>query len=178
MTLITAFEPFDGAHKNYSMLALDMIEENDNLKKALIPVEYRRSYEALHEILAGGSYDTVILVGQAGARDKVTVEKIAINWASANIADNSGALLRGEKLVEDGPDGIFSTVDVKSIVDNLKAKGFDVAVSYTAGTYVCNALYYLTLFNNPDKKVVFVHVPVKDEGISASIIEDIVAQLS
>ena len=178
MTLITAFEPFGGSEKNYSMLALDLIEETDSLRKALIPVEYRRSYEALKKIIAEGDYDSIILVGQAGARSKVTVEKIAINWASATIPDNGGLLLHGEKLLEDGQDGIFSTVDVTDVVDTLIAKGFDAAVSYSAGTYVCNALYYQTLVENPDKKVVFVHVPAKDEGNSAAILKEVISQLS
>ena len=178
MTIITAFEPFGGSEKNYSMMALDLIEENENLSKALIPVEYRRSYEVLKAFLDDGDYDNIILVGQAGARDKVTVEKIAINWASATIADNAGALLHGEKLVEEGPDGIFSSVDVTALVDSLKVKGYDAAVSYSAGTYVCNALYYQTLLDNPGRKVVFVHVPAKDEENSADILREVVSYLS
>ena len=85
MTLVTAFEPFGGDEKNYSMLALDLIEENEDLEKVLIPVEYRRSYEVLRNILDAGDYDNIILVGQAGARNKVTIEKIAVNWASAHV---------------------------------------------------------------------------------------------
>ena len=178
MTLITAFEPFGGSEKNYSMLSLDLIEESENLRKALIPVEYRRSYEVLRGILSEGDYDNIILVGQAGSRDKVTIEKIAINWASATIADNGGLLLHGEKLIDEGADGIFSTVDVTGLVDSLKENGLEAAVSYSAGTYVCNALYYQTLLDNPEKKVVFVHVPARDEENSAAILREVIAQLS
>ena len=178
MTILTSFDPFGGSEKNYSNLSSDLIESDGNLDKIQLPVCYRECYEKLRKKLDEKEYDNVILLGQAGARTKVTIEKIAINWMSATIPDNSGALVHGEKLLEDGPDGIFSKVDVTKLVDTLKSEGFDCDVSYSAGTYVCNALYYQTLIENPDKNVIFIHVPAKDEENSAKIIRRVIDQLS
>ena len=178
MTLLTCFEPFGGDDTNYSSLSSDLIAPDDKLDRILLPVCYRECYEKLREKLREKEYDNVILLGQAAGRSRVTIEKIGINWMSATIADNSGLLAHGEKLAKDGPDGIFTRVDVTGLVDTLRVEGLDVDVSYSAGTFVCNALYYQTLLENPERNVLFIHVPAKDPENSASIIERVIDQLS
>ncbi|MGH2179952.1 pyroglutamyl-peptidase I, partial [Enterococcus faecalis] len=46
--------------------------------------------------------DMVICVGQAGGRQTVTVEKVAINLAEARTPDNAGQQPSDVPLVEDG----------------------------------------------------------------------------
>ena len=169
--LLTGFEPFGGSDINYSEEAVKLCSVPDNVDKALIPVGFEVSHRRVAELLEKDSYDAVILVGQAGARDAVTVEKIGINWQQAGIPDNYGVMPLGEKLEEDGPDGIFSKVDINALIKAMNEKGVGARISFSAGSYVCNALYYRTLLAFPGKETVFIHLPAKELEKSVTALE-------
>ena len=169
--LVTGFEPFGGSDINYSEEAVELLSVPDGVRKELIPVGFKESPERVSQLLREDDYDSVILVGQAGSRDKVTVEKIAINWQQAGIADNFGFMPEGEKLEENGPDGIFSSVDINAMIGAMNENGGNTAISFSAGSFVCNALYYRTMMRFPDKEIVFIHLPAKELEISVKALE-------
>ena len=161
--LITGFEPFGGHTRNASWEAVqglpDCLGEIAVFKKQL-PVEYDRVANCLKQLLEEIKPDAVICVGQAGGRCAITPEKVAINWKSGKISDNAGVKYRGTPICE-GPDAYFSSLPVEMIVSNLQNAGIPAAVSYTAGTYVCNCAMYclLRLLKSTPVKGGFLHVP-------------------
>ena len=174
--LVTAFEPFNGRDVNPSQLILEQLEapEGVTLMKELLPLEFKASTEILKMRLKEHRTDVVISLGQAGNRPEISVERVAVNLdncRSSNgqkiIADNAGDTPVDEPIVADGPQAYFSNLPVWEMVEAIQKAGVDVAVSYTAGTYVCNHVMYTVLhevaINYPDTKAGFIHVPFLPE---------------
>ena len=107
--------------------------------------------------------DVVICVGQAGGRTAITPEKVAINLMDGRIPDNAGYQPVDVPIRADGPAAYFATLPVKAMVQRMQDAGIPAAVSYTAGTYVCNSLMYTLLFlidrKFPSVRGGFIHVP-------------------
>ena len=174
--LVTGFEPFNGRDVNPSQLILEQLEapEGVTLIKELLPVEFKATTEILKKRLQEHRPDVVISLGQAGNRPEISVERVAINLdncRSSNgkkeLADNAGDVLVDQPIVEGAPDAYFSNLPVWEIVKEMQDTGVNAAVSYSAGTYVCNHVMYTVLhevaINYPDMKAGFVHVPFLPE---------------
>ena len=115
--------------------------------------------------------DVVLCIGQAGGRTSITVEQIAINLIDASIADNQGNQPTDIPVFADGADGYFSTLPVKSMVTAIRQAGIPAAVSYSAGTFVCNQLMYGVLYyihhSFPQTQGGFVHVPYIPQQVTS-----------
>ena len=162
--LITGFEPFGGQSINPSWEAVsrlgDRIGEVD-VVKIKIPVEFNNGAARVIEKAEEISPDVIICVGEAGGRDKVCLEKVAINIRNASIPDNAGVKATDELIAESGREAFFTTAFDMTVVDAVKDKGIPCAMSYHAGAYVCNDVYYnlLSRYHDTDTKVGFIHVP-------------------
>lgn len=123
----------------------------------------------------------IISVGQAGGRDAVTPERIAVNIRAARIADNQGTLLDGDRIQPDGPAAYFSTLPVEALRDAIRSKGIPAAVSNTAGTFVCNDVLYCMLrrYEGTPIRCGFIHVPwLPEQGNPNLPLERTVASLT
>ena len=112
--------------------------------------------------------DVVIALGQAEGRSQITPEKIAINLDSARIPDNAGNMPNNIQIISGGADGLFSTLPVEEIVEKLKEADIPTSISYSAGTFVCNHIFYVIqnhckLLNIQSG---FVHVPLMESQAS------------
>jgi pyroglutamyl-peptidase len=61
-----------------------------------------------------------------------------------------------------GPAAYWSTLPIKAIVAALEARGIPASVSQTAGTFVCNHVFYSlmrALRRRPGVRGGFIHVP-------------------
>lgn len=151
--IVTGFGPFGpagtAAHEsNPSQLIIERLTDLD-VETFTLPV----SYHAVSEFPGILPTDEPILsIGVAGDRTEAKLEKVAINWAQATIADNDGYVAPGVKLDLEGPDGIFSGLEVEGLAESV-----GIGVSYSAGTYVCNALSYALYRQRPLS--VFLHIP-------------------
>ena len=107
--------------------------------------------------------DAVICVGQAGGRSAITPERVAINLADASIPDNAGDQPVDEPIRKDGAPAYFTSLPVKAMVQKIRAAGIPAALSYTAGSFVCNSLMYTLLYlidrQYPAMRGGFIHVP-------------------
>ena len=161
--LLTGFEPFGTATSNPSGEIVKQIS-GDNIVTAILPVAYAQSGERLLQLIAEHNPDVVICLGQAEGRTQITPEKVAINLDDARLADNEGVLRNDMKIIDAGPDGYFSTLPVNEIVEAIKARGVPAAVSLSAGTFLCNHVFYVAQNKFAGTKVRsgFVHVPLMD----------------
>ena len=162
--LLTGFEPFGKATLNPSAEIVKQIS-GDNIVTAILPVAYAQSAERFLALIAEHNPDVVICLGQAEGRKEITPERVAINLDDARLADNEGVLRNDVKILNDGPDAYFSTLPVKEIVEAIKAAGVPVAVSLSAGAFLCNHVFYVAQNKFAGTKVRsgFVHVPLMDE---------------
>ncbi len=166
--LVTGFEPFGKETMNPSYEAVRLLPDTiagAEIIKVQIPVVFRRGGEKLSALLKEYKPDIVLLVGQAGGRSAMSVERIAINCqdCSANFPDNEGNCPADELIFPDGPDGLFATLPIKAMVQVMNDGGVPAYVSNSAGTYVCNDLMYHLLYflkkDHPEAKGGFIHVP-------------------
>jgi pyroglutamyl-peptidase len=105
-------------------------------------------------------------VGLATRTDAVRLERVAINVADARIPDNAGHTPDDEPLAAAAPAAHFTGLPVKAVLAALRAAGIPGIVSNTAGTFVCNALFYALRETYGDGVTGFVHVPrTAEEGV-------------
>jgi len=96
----------------------------------------------MSEAVAALNPAIVIAVGQAGGRCDISLERVAINIDDAPIPDNRQQQLTDQPVVAGGPAAYFATLPVKAIVQQLRAAGLPASVSQSAGTFVCNHVFY------------------------------------
>lgn len=166
--LITGFEPFDGLDINPSAQLLDYLNQytfDFELSTLLLPVSFPRAFPLLKIKIENDKPDVVILTGLAKNRREITPEKIAINYVNARNADNEGNRPVMQKIDENGIDGLFSTLPVDEMINFAKTHQLPVSFSFTAGTYVCNDLFYKTLAytQGTNIKAGFIHLPATEE---------------
>lgn len=144
--LLTAFEPFGGESINPSWETAILLD-NAHLGDAKIitrclPCTFSGSLNVLETLLQEIQPDIVLSLGQAGGRTDITPERIAINWDDARIPDNIGAQPCDEPIIAGAPNAYFTTLPIKAMTEALQQNGIPASVSYTAGTFVCNHVFY------------------------------------
>ncbi len=163
--LLTGFEPFGGDAVNPSGEAVHLAAAQwsgpEVLVTAVLPVAFEGAASALEELLDEHEPDVVIAVGLAGGRSGVTVERVALNLVDARIPDNDGAQPIDEPSLTDAPAAVFSSLPVKAIVRDAVAAGIPTSLSTTAGTFVCNHVFFRAAVWAEDagRRAGFVHVP-------------------
>ena len=171
--LLSGFAPFDGAATNESWEAVReavpaLVARGVDAEAVELPVEFGTASERLAEAVRGLRPRLVVAVGLAAGRTAITPERVAINIRDARIPDNAGASPVDEPVVPGAPVGRFSTLPVKAMVAALEADEVPAVVSQTAGTYVCNDVFYALqhlLATDPALEGIrggFVHVPSAD----------------
>lgn len=164
--LITGFEPFGGETENPSWEAARLLHGmrvgECDLVSVQLPCVFSKSLEALENALKLHQPQMVIALGQADGRSDVSIERVAINVCDARIPDNEGAQPVDVAVVQGGPAAYFSTLPIKKMVTTLKSNGYPASVSQTAGTFVCNQVFYGLQHALKDQKVAsgFIHVPL------------------
>lgn len=162
--LLTGFEPFGRATLNPSGEIVKQIS-GENIVTAILPVAYTQSAERLLALINEHNPDVVISLGQAEGRTQITPERIAINLDDARLADNEGLLRNDVQIIAGGPVAYETTLPIKEIVEAIKAAGVPAAVSLSAGTFLCNHIFYVAQdkLKGSSVRSGFVHVPLMDE---------------
>ena len=147
--LLTYFGPFPGVPVNPTVAlaegavrALNTARPDLRVVARELPVSYDGSSAALRAALQDVQPDALISLGVAVGRDVVSLEQVAINLDSAGIEDNDGDRRCDEPIAPGGQEAYFSSLPVRASFERLHAAGEPVEISYTAGTYVCNHVFY------------------------------------
>jgi len=164
--LFTGFEPFGGEGVNASIEAVRRLRERAgtlDVVTAELPTSYSRSHAVLEAAIARAEPDIVLCVGQAGERAALCVERLAVNIQDAEIADNDGARPVDTPIVPGGPAAYLATLPVRSAVTAMQAAGLPAQLSMSAGTFVCNHVFYrlmhLAAARRRPYRGGFLHVP-------------------
>lgn len=170
MILLTGFEPFGGDSSNPSwtaaLLAQEILRAEGYAVEALeLPCVFGESAAVLREAMGRLQPVLVICVGLAGGRDRLSLERVAINCDDARIPDNAGNQPIDEPVIPTAPAAYFSSLPVKSALRALQIAGIRAEVSQTAGTYVCNHVFYALMHElsgdpfGAHARGGFIHVP-------------------
>ncbi|MEK3706587.1 pyroglutamyl-peptidase I [Paenibacillus sp. FSL R7-0198] len=172
--LISGFEPFGGDAVNPTGALMEALAnevmEGAELKTVLLPVHFDECADLLIAEMEAYRPDVVIACGLAKGRTSITPERIAVNVKDippGSYADNQGQRPVDEPIVDGSPDGLFSTLPIRAMVNDMSAAGIPAAVSNTAGTYICNNTMYRVLDHiragQLPIRAGFVHFPASTE---------------
>ena len=175
--LITGFEPFDQAALNPAWevaRALDgRVLPGARIVASQLPCVFGKALDALDAALQQHRPTLVIALGLAGGRTALSIERVAINVDDARIRDNAGQQPIDAPVAADGPAAYFARLPIKHAVAAMRAAGVPAEVSNTAGTFVCNHVFYglmHRLHTQPawaKTRGGFVHVPYLPEMAAA-----------
>ncbi len=162
MVLLTGFEPFGGLRHNPSAALLSLLPRSIGekpIQTALLPVDTRALPEALRALYARNP-KAVLHLGLAENRPLITLERLAVNLLDFERPDNKGVLKEDEAVVPGGPLALPARFPVKEGVRRLREAGIPARASLSAGSYLCNQAFYLSLYHLPvSVPVAFVHLP-------------------
>lgn len=163
---MTGFEPFHQASENPSQALIESLasEGNPDIETLLLPVVFGKAPQIAMEKIDEWKPNVVVALGQAEGRTQITPERIAINLDDARIEDNEGNQPANQAIVEGGSDGLFSTLPVEQMVEAMATVGVPAALSLSAGTFVCNHLFYQLQSYCKARGIRsgFVHVPLME----------------
>jgi pyroglutamyl-peptidase len=170
MVLVTGFEPFGGLPHNPSEALLALLPEaigGRRLRKALLPVDTARVKEALEALLEEGP-EAVLHLGLAEGRPLLSLERLAVNLLDFERPDNAGNVVEDVPIVPNAPLALPARFPVKAVLKRWREAGIPASQSFSAGSYLCNQAFYLSLFHLPEEVPVgFIHLP-PDETLALS----------
>jgi pyroglutamyl-peptidase len=173
--LLTGFEPFNQETINPSWEAVRSLQgwrEGDFIVHARqLPCVFGRANKVMHQAVEELQPSVVIAVGQAGGRVDLSIERVAINVDDAPIADNQMRQVVDQPIVNGGPAAYFSTLPIKAIVYALREAGLPSSVSQSAGTFVCNHVFYGLMHQAHEwgttMRAGFIHIPYLPQQAAA-----------
>ena len=166
LALVTGFEPFGGETVNPALEALRRLPARLGalaITTQVLPAVFGQALDALGAAVEATNPDIVLCVGLAGGRAALSLERVAINIDDARIPDNAGQQPIDRPVVAGGPAAYFATLPIKTAAAALREAGLPAIISNTAGTFVCNHVFYglmhLAATRRPGLRGGFLHVP-------------------
>lgn len=173
--VVTGFEPYGGRGSNPAydtMRALDgrTIGGADVVGRGL-PVAIASIKANIATILDEIAPSAIISIGLWPGEPIIRLERVGINIADFEIADNEGALLRDREISGNGTAARLASLPLRRIEEDLLGAGIPVRLSATAGTFLCNACLYsfLEAVEQRARPIPcgLIHVPYTPEQVSA-----------
>lgn len=170
--VVTGFDPFNRETVNPAQLIVEQLPsiiKDATIVPLIIPTIAYQSLEMIEKELEKGDVDVVISLGQAGGRSKISLERVAINLNDFSIKDNGDNQYIDEPIFPDGQTAYFTTLPIKRIKKELENQGYPIEISNTAGTFVCNHVFYgvahIAKAKYPTIKTGFIHIPYTCEQV-------------
>ncbi|OFZ31233.1 MAG: hypothetical protein A2622_01145 [Bdellovibrionales bacterium RIFCSPHIGHO2_01_FULL_40_29] len=158
--LVSGFKPFLNQKINPSqLLAIELGNRFSEVDSIVLPVEFENSFQIFKERIIQINPDLILMLGQARGRKKVCLEKIGLNWIQSGHQDEKGIRPLTGSIVSDAPLALMSQYPLEKLTEKMDA----VDISFSAGTYVCNDLYFRVLHEFKSIKSIFIHVPLLPE---------------
>lgn len=174
MTLLTGFGPFGEVQSNPSEALAKHFNQRARTHTQVLPVAAKRAEKQIETMLS--SYSSALLLihlGVATETSHFALEEYASNKASFRVCDNDGWQPCDAPIEPELPSGCCiqcrSATHLSDICAQLNADGFECTLSYDAGHFVCNYVYFKSLqliqnskYRNRFQWCCFVHVPPFD----------------
>ena len=157
--LLTGFTSFGDVDVNPSQLIVEQLKALPGVVTAVLPVDYTAVDDCLAALLAQHQPEAVVCLGVARGRDRLNLERIALNLDDAGAPDNAGVTRRGLPIIAGAPLAYASTLPLEAMHARLEAASIPVTISNHAGAYLCNHAFFLTRHLTGDIPCGFIHVP-------------------
>jgi pyroglutamyl-peptidase len=165
--LLTGFGPFPGAPVNPSAWLAETLpsrlsEGDEKVDARILPTEWEAVAALTEQLRETLQPHVTVHFGLSHRAKGFRIERSAHNRASLR-ADASGALPRSHVILPQGPTRLNTTFPANALAAHLNQRSISAAPSRSAGSYLCNFLYYLSLDwaarQNGSASVLFVHIP-------------------
>jgi pyroglutamyl-peptidase len=172
--VLTGFGPFPGVPSNATQtliprltVAARTLFPSHDIVDEILPTEWQEGPARLMRLVNCGNVVLTLHFGVAHDVQGFRLELVARNLRTS-LQDAVGNLPEGDRVVEEGPDLLATTLPAERIAARLLGLGFPCVTSDNAGTYLCNALLYHSLAAARCAPVPhlagFVHVPASLVG--------------
>ena len=176
--LITGFEPNDDG-LNASKILIQSIStdltsllepSNTEFIFEILPPDTESVKDTLYTKVETHNPDICVFIGQAPGRNKIGLERIAINLKDFGAPDGKGNHPKGELIEPEGLVAYWSTVqNLQEIVEVLNNKRIPAFLSNNGGYHLCNQVLYHGLHladqSNSEMKCCFIHIPPLPEQV-------------
>jgi len=160
--LLTAFEPYDRWPDNSSWMTLvdltSWLETASTVVTRRYPVDLQAASDRLRKDLLD-RYDFAIHLGQSPGAPVVKLESTALNLRTD-----------GNPLIEGAPAAYRSPLPICQLRSQMLAAEIPAEVSHHAGTYLCNAVLYLSQHFaaqlNLATQSMFIHLPLTPSQVA------------
>lgn len=170
--LLTGFEPFGGDRLNPSWEVARALNgalvDGARVVAVCLPCRFGESLVVLQQALQVQRPALVLCLGLAASRAELSLERVAVNVDDARIPDNAGQQPIDQPVVAGAPAAYFSRLPIKAIVQGLQALGLPAGVSQSAGTFVCNHVFFglmHVLRRRTQVRAGFMHLPLLPEMV-------------
>ncbi len=173
--LVAGFDAFDNLDTNPSQIIVETLDSSIKLPgrrgevlldTLVLPTCCNKAWSKLKRRLDANksAYDAVILTGVAAKREKISLERFALNIRDYRIKDNGGHQYLDELIEVGAPDALKTGLSIAAISKTLVKNGVVCEVSNHAGTFICNEVYFKCLRYQEKQthsaQVLFVHLPL------------------
>ena len=167
MILLTGFDRYGSYKENLSGLIIKNLDIKDlNLKKEVLPVSWKLSLNSYKNLLnkLGKKPKIVILLG-IHSNPHYHLEKIGWNFA---FGQDNGNNIKFGLIKNNFHLWLRTPLNLRELYPLLK-NTINIRISYFAGTYLCNYIYYWALLLSCNKyPTLFIHIP-DNEKLSRGI---------
>lgn len=188
VVLLTGFDAFGGASVNPSWLVAHALNRRKigghTIVAAQLSTVFGQSLHELATLLRQHRPALVVCLGLAGGRSAISLERVAININDARIADNAGQQPIDSSVVPGAPAAYFTSLPIKAMLRALQKAGIASAVSQTAGTFVCNQVFYGLMDELATRRAFkgvrggFIHLPwLPEQGAPSMRLDEMVRGL-
>jgi pyroglutamyl-peptidase len=172
---VAGFDAFDNLDSNPSQIVVEALGSSIKLPgrkgevlldTLVLPTCCNKAWGKLKRKLDGNrdAFDAVILTGVAAKREKISLERFALNIRDYRIKDNGGHQYLDELIEKGAPDALKTGLSLAAMSKALAQNGVLCEVSNHAGTFICNEVYFKCLRYQEKQanpaKVLFVHLPL------------------
>jgi len=126
-----------------------------------VPVSYSSVKRGIKLVFELYNPTMVIALGLSASKPLPALERIALNYVDSSLPDIDGVIFSGKHIIPNGPLALETDVDIYSLRNYLLDEGIPITISYHAGTYLCNYMYYLLLYESKIRNIksLFIHIP-------------------
>lgn len=153
--VLSTFGPFPGVERNPTRGVARRVEEitrrwpqPPELQIVDLPTHFEAASQGLLEHLEQlqaarpGALGGVLALGVSGRLEEIALERVAINFRQGGRQDAAGVSWEDGPLEPLGPAGLMARLPVDDWARRLRQEGWSAQVSNSAGTYVCNEVFY------------------------------------
>ncbi|XP_060611631.2 pyroglutamyl-peptidase 1-like protein isoform X2 [Anolis sagrei] len=175
--VVTGFGPFRQHLVNSSweaakeLLKLGLGNDVD-LHIIELPVVYQKAKEMVCKAWATLNPQLMIHLGLASASKRTLILEQCGKNKGYKDKDVCGFCPEDNCCLLEGPEKIESIINTKQVWKNLRVEGVDITFSRDAGRYLCDYVYYTSLYYG-NRRAVFIHVPPLTKLVTAELLGNV-----